>query len=60
MAESLGKLVSLHKAKGDYARAEPLCLRALAIREKALGPEHPQVATSLNNLANLGKLIDGR
>ena len=27
--------------------------RALALREKALGPEHPDVATSLNNLATL-------
>jgi tetratricopeptide (TPR) repeat protein len=27
--------------------------RALAIREKALGPDHPDVAVSLNNLANL-------
>jgi hypothetical protein len=27
--------------------------RALAIREKALGRDHPDVATSLNNLAAL-------
>jgi tetratricopeptide (TPR) repeat protein len=27
--------------------------RALAIREKVLGPEHPDTATSLNNLAGL-------
>ena len=38
---------------GDYAKAEPLYRRALAIREKALGPEHPDTATSLNNLAGL-------
>jgi Tetratricopeptide repeat len=37
--------------RGQYAAAEPLCQRALAIREEALGPEHPDVATSLNNLA---------
>ena len=31
-----------------------LCIkRALAISEKALGPEHPDVAISLNNLALL-------
>ncbi len=40
-------------AQGKYAEAEPLYQRALAIREKALGPEHPNVATSLNNLAVL-------
>ncbi len=32
---------------------EPLYLRALAIREKALGPNHPNAAISLNNLAAL-------
>ncbi len=36
-----------------YAEAGPLYERALAIREKALGPGHPDVATSLNNLAEL-------
>ena len=36
-----------------YAQARPLFERALAIREKALGPEHPDTATSLNNLASL-------
>jgi tetratricopeptide (TPR) repeat protein len=40
---------------GDYARAEPLFRRALAIRGKALGPDHPGTATSLNNLALLLK-----
>jgi tetratricopeptide (TPR) repeat protein len=30
-----------------------LVRRALAIREKALGPDHPEVAESLNNLANV-------
>jgi tetratricopeptide (TPR) repeat protein len=29
------------------------CSRALAIREKALGPDHPDVASSLNNLGNV-------
>ena len=40
-------------AQGNYAEAAPLLQRSLAIREKALGPEHPDVATSLNNLAGL-------
>ncbi len=39
--------------QGQYAEAEPLYKRSLAIREKALGPQHPHVATSLNNLADL-------
>ena len=39
--------------KGQYATAEPLYQRALAITEKAFGPEHPNIAKSLNNLALL-------
>src|SRR5262249_40924328 len=39
--------------RGDLARARPLFERALAVREKALGPEHPGTAASLNNLARL-------
>lgn len=37
----------------DYTAAEPLYRRALAIQEKALGPDDPRVATCLNNLALL-------
>lgn len=44
--------LSLNQA-GDYAGAEPLLRRALATREKAMGSDHPYVATSLNNLALL-------
>jgi tetratricopeptide (TPR) repeat protein len=36
-----------------FTEAEPLYQRSLSISEKALGPEHPDVATSLNNLAAL-------
>jgi tetratricopeptide (TPR) repeat protein len=36
-----------------YADARPLYERSLAIHEKVLGPEHPDTATSLNNLACL-------
>jgi hypothetical protein len=38
---------------GNYSQAEPLYQRALAIYEKMLGKEHPSVAQSLNNLAEL-------
>jgi len=40
---------------GLYDQAKPLFEKALAIREKILGSEHPDVATSLNNLAGLHK-----
>jgi Tfp pilus assembly protein PilF len=39
--------------QGKYAQAEPLYRRALVIDEKALGPEHPQVAAVLENYAAL-------
>lgn len=38
-------------AQGRLAEAELRHRRALVIREKALGSEHPGVATGLNNLA---------
>ncbi len=41
------------RAQGEYAAARPLYERALAINEQALGPQHPHVAQSLNNLAGL-------
>nr|MDQ2716730.1 tetratricopeptide repeat protein [Chloroflexota bacterium] len=36
-----------------YAIAQPLCQCALEIREQLLGVNHPDTATSLNNLAGL-------
>ena len=39
------------QAQGKLDEAEPLYQRCPAIYEKALGPDHPHVATSLNNLA---------
>jgi tetratricopeptide (TPR) repeat protein len=37
----------------NYSEGRPLVERALAISEKVLGPEHPDTAQSLNNLALL-------
>jgi len=57
---SLLGLVLLDQA--NYSEAEPLLKRALAIDEKALGPDHPGCATDLNNLGWLyreqGKYAD--
>ena len=39
--------------KGRYSEAEPLFVRSLSIWETQLGADHPDVATSLNNLAGL-------
>ncbi len=41
------------QSSGSYREAEPRYQRALAISEKALGPDHPNVAATLNNLAGM-------
>lgn len=41
--------------QGKYVEADPLYLRAIEIGEKTLGPEHPDLATRLNNRAELLK-----
>ncbi|GIK59103.1 MAG: hypothetical protein BroJett015_47660 [Chloroflexota bacterium] len=41
------------KFRAEYEKARPYLERALAIHEKALGPDHPDTATSLNNLGYL-------
>ncbi len=50
---SLNNPALLYQAQGHYAKAEPLYQRSLAIWEKAVGPEHPHVAASLENCAAL-------
>ena len=41
------------RARGEFAPARPLLERALDIRERILGPDHPDTALSLNTLAGL-------
>jgi len=53
MATVLSNLAELYREQGKYAQAEPLHQQSLAIREKALGKDHPDFAGSLNNLALL-------
>src|SRR5688500_6872933 len=52
-AERLNQQVIRLFGEGKYDEALPLAERSLAIREKALGAEHPAVAVSLFNLASL-------
>ncbi len=58
----LHNLATVYADEGKYADAEPLYQRALAIREKTQGRNHPDVTDSLNNLANLfvnqGKYVE--
>ena len=48
---TLNNLALLYYAQGRYAEAEPLYERLLAIWEKALGPEHPQVGNQQLSVA---------
>jgi tetratricopeptide (TPR) repeat protein len=50
MANQLGKFLY---ARAAYAQAESFYEQALAIQEKALGPNHPDVGASLSNMASL-------
>ena len=50
---ALDGLAVLYAAQGRYVKAEALFKRALAIWEKALGKDHPDVATVLENMAEL-------
>jgi CHAT domain-containing protein len=49
----MNNLAERYSGLGDYARAEPLYKKSLAIVEKTYGPNHPHVARGLNNLAGL-------
>src|SRR5689334_17613367 len=51
VASSLASLGQVRYQAKDYAEAEALFSRAVALREKLLGAEHPNVAQTLNNLA---------
>ena len=53
MGQTLNNLANVYRDQGKYGEAEDLLKRALAIREQALGANHPDVAASLVNLANV-------
>jgi tetratricopeptide (TPR) repeat protein len=51
LATTLYNLGILRRQQGDFAEAARLYRRALDIRERKEGPNHPDVAATLNNLA---------
>jgi tetratricopeptide (TPR) repeat protein len=53
VAKTLNDLSSVYSHRGPYRQAEPLFKRALAIREKALGPNDPDDAEILSDLAEI-------
>jgi tetratricopeptide (TPR) repeat protein len=53
LGTNLNNLAALYQVQGKYTEAELHYKRVLRIDEKALGPEHRDVATSLENYAAL-------
>jgi CHAT domain-containing protein/Tfp pilus assembly protein PilF len=53
LAITLQNLGITARQRRDFAKAEAHYLRALALRRQSLGPEHPDIALNLNNLATL-------
>ena len=60
LATTLNNLVGLYLKQGKYEEAEPLYQRALAIDEKALGPEYPDTASIRENYADLLRKTERR
>jgi tetratricopeptide (TPR) repeat protein len=54
-ATSLNNLANFLRDQGNYAAAEPLYRRALAILETKLPPNHPNTIKVRNNLSQLLK-----
>lgn len=52
-ADRMHLLAHTRQAMGDYAEAKTLHEQALAIRERLLGPEHPDIVKSLSGLGNV-------
>lgn len=57
-AQLLDLIGRIRTQVGDYDEARPVLTEALAIRRRELGEEHPDVATSLVNLAALMNASD--
>ncbi len=48
-------LANLYTTEGNYGKAKSLYKKALSMRTKTLGPDHPEVAQTLKNMAELYK-----
>jgi hypothetical protein len=57
VVKATNTLAQVYVEEGEYAKADPLYTRVLAIRERKLGPNHPDVAASLDNLAALDRKL---
>ncbi len=64
LAVILSNVGIVYRRRGDYEQSSRVAQRALAIRTRSLGADHPDLATSYNNIANiftdLGKYEEAR
>jgi tetratricopeptide (TPR) repeat protein len=51
-AMRLRAIGSIFQMQGNYAEAARFAERGIALRERTLGPDHPEVAKALNNLGS--------
>ncbi len=58
LADPLLNLAALYIAERRFAETAPLYKRAIALREKAFGPDHPQLAKTLANYAAVLRKIE--
>jgi len=56
--KELNKEVKMLYQQGRYSEAAKVAEEALKVAEETFGPNHPDVAASLNNLASLYRLQD--
>src|SRR5207253_7335069 len=49
----MNNLADLYRTQGQYAKAEPLLVKALEVRRRVLGEEHPDTLNSMHSLAML-------
>ncbi|MDH3257581.1 MAG: tetratricopeptide repeat protein, partial [Nitrospinota bacterium] len=51
LTQTLSNLAEVYRFQAKYSQAEPYFKRLVEISEEAFGPDHPNVAAHLNNLA---------
>ncbi len=51
LTQTLSNLAEVYRFQSKYSQAEPYFKRLVEINEESFGPNHPNVAAHLNNLA---------
>ena len=59
-AVSINNLAGLFHTAAKYELAREMYNRALQIKEKAFGKDHPDVASTLNNIGNYNNNINSK